>query len=207
MDDLATARIPRARTAPTGGRSVTIEVNGQSYVPLSEMSEALDEMFRLRRALAYEASVVEAQTMDVKALGIGRRGHLEDSIERMQLAALGDSEIAYAGQLSRSLRHALRRIEARETLTRWNWRNTRTEAPESGRQGGPDDALTAQRDALVEIMRGIVEASRPYTEPEVLRLAWKRLHLAIALHDQRVNAPEFMERMAEVKADATGRPT
>lgn len=112
-----------------------VTVDGVTYAPVSEVSDLLDEVFRLRRALAYEARVVEAQTLDLKALGKGRRGHLEDCIERMQLAALGDSELAYAGTSSGSLRGAVKRLRAKETLTRWNWRNWRDEAPEhpSGR--------------------------------------------------------------------------
>ena len=113
------------------GTYTDITLDGVSYAPVSEVSDLLDEVFRLRRALAYEARVVEAQTLDLKALGKGRRGHLEDCIERMQLAALGDSEIAYAGTSSMSLRSAVRRIRAKETLTRWNWRNWRQEAPET----------------------------------------------------------------------------
>jgi hypothetical protein len=51
------------------------------------LREAGDE---LRRTLAYEARVVEAQTLDVKALGKGRRAILEQEVERMRAVALGD---------------------------------------------------------------------------------------------------------------------
>jgi hypothetical protein len=108
----------------------TLRVGSESYAPIGEVSDLLDEVFRLRRALAYESQVVEAQTLDLKSLGKSRRGHLEDCIERMQLAALGDSELAYAGTSSHSLRHAVQNLKAKETLTRWNWRNWRAEAPE-----------------------------------------------------------------------------
>jgi hypothetical protein len=108
-----------------------LELDGRTWVPLDEVSELLDEVFQLRRALAYESQVIEAQVMDVKALGQGRRGHVEDSIERMILAALGDSSIAYAGTSSISLRHAIRSIGAQDCLTRWNWRNWRVEAKET----------------------------------------------------------------------------
>lgn len=110
--------------------AVDVTIDGRTYAPVAEVSDLLDEVFRLRRALAYESQVVEAQTLDLKSLGKGRRGHLEDCIERMQLAALGDSEVAYAGTSSFSLRHAVQSIRAKETLTRWNWRNWRQEVPE-----------------------------------------------------------------------------
>lgn len=55
-------------------------------VPKVERDEAVQE---LREALAYEARVVEAQTLDVAALGKGRRRHLEQAVERMRAVALG----------------------------------------------------------------------------------------------------------------------
>lgn len=122
----------------TDSEPQTVNIDGRGYAPVDEVSDLLDEVFRLRRALAYEALVVEAQTLDVKALGKGRREELEASIERMQLAALGDSTLAYADVSSHSLRYAVRSLFAKETLTRWNWRNWRQEAAESG--GSPTES-------------------------------------------------------------------
>ena len=46
-------------------------------------------ILELEKALAYEAAVVAAQVLDVKALGKNRRAHVERAIERMQVMALG----------------------------------------------------------------------------------------------------------------------
>jgi hypothetical protein len=39
--------------------------------------------------MAYEATVIEAQTLDVKALGKGRRRILTEQVQRMRRVALG----------------------------------------------------------------------------------------------------------------------
>lgn len=90
-------------------------------VPLALYRAALDEIWHLRRALAYEARVVEAQTLDVKALGKGRREILERQVGRMREAADGRVLVAYAGTSSRSLESEYERATGRQTLTRFEW--------------------------------------------------------------------------------------
>lgn len=70
---------------------------------LSHYSAALDEVYWLRRALAYEARVVEAHTLDISRLGKNRREQLERCIERLKQSALGNVLATYAGVPSRSL--------------------------------------------------------------------------------------------------------
>lgn len=99
--------------------------------PMPGYSAALDEIYALRRALAYEARVVEAQTMDMTRLGKGRRHHLERSIMRMTQAARGDVDVAYAGTSSRSLDRSMDEAGASNLLTRSSW-----EAEVASRHGG-----------------------------------------------------------------------
>jgi hypothetical protein len=94
---------------------------------VEELSAALDEVWRLRRALAYEAAVLHA-TLGYKTFPKSRRWVTEDAEERMILAALGDSQIAYADVSDQSLRFAMRAIRGRQTLVRSDWRNGREEA-------------------------------------------------------------------------------
>lgn len=86
-------------------------------------SAALDEIYRLRRALAYEARVVETY-LDYKSFPKTRRGVAEEQIKRMRASVIGGSESAYGGVHHRSLD-----VEAGElgfdTLTRWEWENKR----------------------------------------------------------------------------------
>lgn len=83
---------------------------------------ALDEIWMLRRALAYEATVVEAQTSGVSQLGKGRTEHLRKSVQRMRATARGEGRVAYAGTSSLSLDHAARRAEMDSLLmTRAMW--------------------------------------------------------------------------------------
>jgi hypothetical protein len=56
---------------------------------LDEVDSLRAENERLREALAYEATVVEAQALDAKALGKGRRECLEQAVKRMRAVALG----------------------------------------------------------------------------------------------------------------------
>lgn len=84
---------------------------------MAAYSAALDEVYRLRSALAYEASVSEAHG-SYKTFPRSRRRSLDDQVERMRASARGGSEVAYAGTSYLSLRHALREAGASETLPR-----------------------------------------------------------------------------------------
>lgn len=83
-------------------------------------SKALDEVYRLRRALAYEARVVEAH-LGYKTFPKTRRKIAEEQVERMRLCARGEAGVVYAGVNYTSLNAALRAAGASETLTRAQW--------------------------------------------------------------------------------------
>jgi collagenase-like PrtC family protease len=93
-----------------------------------DYSAALDEIYRLRQALAYEADVVTAQT-DLK-LSKRRRSEIDASVERLRAAARGEAQRVYAGTSSLSLRGSLKRAGAPDTLTRWQWEATVPKRPE-----------------------------------------------------------------------------
>lgn len=80
------------------------------------LSAAMDEIWRLRRAIAYEAEVVVAHT-GYRTFPKTRRAIAEEQVERMRKAARGNSQLAYAGTSSISLRQALPRIGAPQTYT------------------------------------------------------------------------------------------
>lgn len=84
-------------------------------------SAALDEVYALRRALAFEASVVEAHTLDLRSIGKNRRHQLERAVERMRGAARGESSTSYAGVNHRSLDRAMERAGGSNLLTRASW--------------------------------------------------------------------------------------
>lgn len=86
-------------------------------------SDALNEIFRLRRALAYEAQVARAH-LGYKTFPKTRRPFVEEQIERMEACARGMCESVYAGTSSNSLRQALRAAGADETLTRAQWESS-----------------------------------------------------------------------------------
>lgn len=93
---------------------------GDETVPMALYSAALDEVWALRRALAYEASVAEVHG-EYKTFPQSRRRFLAEQVERMRRAARGEAERAYASTNSRSIDHALREAGASQTLTRFEW--------------------------------------------------------------------------------------
>lgn len=101
-----TASLDRPREEPT--------------VPARLYSAALDEVYALRMALAYEAGVVEAHA-DYKTFPKTRRPIVENQAERMRASARGEVLAAYASKNPRGLRAALRDAGAPETLTRQHW--------------------------------------------------------------------------------------
>lgn len=89
-------------------------------VPLDDLSRALDEIWHLRRALAYEAAVNEAH-LQLKTFPKSRRQIVLGQIERMREAARGAVLRAYAGLHTQSIDGAMDRAGAEPTLTRGQW--------------------------------------------------------------------------------------
>lgn len=93
----------------------------EPLVPLSLLSRALDEIYALRRALAYEAACTVAH-LGFKTLPKRARWVAEEQIGRMRAAARGEVANAYSGQPRRSLDAAMREAGASETLTLSQWK-------------------------------------------------------------------------------------
>jgi hypothetical protein len=84
------------------------------------LSLAIDEIYILRRALAYEASVTDAH-LGYATFPKGRREVAEAQIARMRQAARGGVGLAYVDRSWMSLRASLIDAGARETLTNSAW--------------------------------------------------------------------------------------
>lgn len=84
---------------------------------------ALDEVFRLRTALQYEARVVEAHYESLKSFPKSRRPIAEQQVERMRQAASGRSEGAYAGEGGAAGLYSYGREAMPMGLTRARWEN------------------------------------------------------------------------------------
>lgn len=89
-------------------------------VPLALYSAALDEIWNLRRAMAYEALVAQAHG-EYKTFPKSRRASLDAQVERMRESARGRVEVAYADRSYRSMDHATREAGAPLALTRSSW--------------------------------------------------------------------------------------
>ena len=87
---------------------------------LAHYSAALDEIYRLRQLLAYEARVVEA-TLDYKSFPKSRRAAHEAQVERMRFAARGNAEDEVGNLSHLSLRACMREAGMPDTLTRSQW--------------------------------------------------------------------------------------
>jgi DNA invertase Pin-like site-specific DNA recombinase len=87
----------------------------------SLLSAALDEIFVLRQAMAYEARVVEAHYEALKSFPKSRRKIAEEQVVRMRTAVHGASK-AYAGTNSES-RRQIARACGFDTLTMYQWIN------------------------------------------------------------------------------------
>lgn len=94
-------------------------------VPLSLLSRALDEVYDLRRLVAYEACVRQAD-LGYATYPKSRRKVAEERIERLRQAARGDADVAIAGTSHLSLRQGLREAGAKDLLVRRSWENERT---------------------------------------------------------------------------------
>lgn len=85
---------------------------------LGALSEALDEIWRLRLALAYEAGGIEAH-LGYKTFPKTRRAIAEEQVKRMRLAVTR-SELAYAGKSSQVMRSCAKECGF-DHLTRYSW--------------------------------------------------------------------------------------
>jgi hypothetical protein len=90
---------------------------------LTHYSAALDEIFRLRTALAYEAAVIEAH-LGLVTFPKSRRDVAEGQVERMKAAASGNALVPYAGVASWALDSARERAGMGK-LTRAMWEAAR----------------------------------------------------------------------------------
>jgi hypothetical protein len=86
---------------------------------LAHYSAALDEIYRLRTALAYEADVIAAH-LNLATFPKSRRAVAEKQIERMRSAACGNTKDMYADTPSWSL-EAARESAGMGLLTRGTW--------------------------------------------------------------------------------------
>lgn len=96
-------------------------------VPLDMYSDALDEIYSLRKMLACEARITEAHG-EYKTFPKSRRDILDSSVRAMRLAAAGRSELALADPRYRHARDELRNVTGSETLTRAAWEAERARA-------------------------------------------------------------------------------
>lgn len=96
---------------------------GGFQVPLETLTEALDEIYALRLALAYEAGVTAAH-LELKTFPKSRRYPAQKQIERMRSAARGERRSHVTVQRA-ALRSAMVDAGASETLTRDEWERQR----------------------------------------------------------------------------------
>lgn len=130
--------VTEAAPSPAGGtdelarlRAEVAELTAQKEDMLAGYSAALDEIWALRKLCAYEAGAMRAH-LHYRTFPKSRRGCAEDSIERLQAAARGGTQVAVAPLSHLSLRHALREAGAEDGLTRVSWE--RSLPTRSGRQ-------------------------------------------------------------------------
>lgn len=88
--------------------------------PMVCYSAALDEVWNLRKALAYEACAVEAD-LTLKSFPKSRRALAENRVERMRRAAQGEVLPAYSGSSTQMLQQGLAEAGAGPTMTRYEW--------------------------------------------------------------------------------------
>jgi hypothetical protein len=92
-------------------------------------SKALDEIFRLRQALAYEAAVTDAH-LGLKTFPKSRRKAAEGQISRMRGAARGEARRTYSEVKIRAcVPLAMKLAEADGSLTRAQFESEGDDAP------------------------------------------------------------------------------
>jgi hypothetical protein len=87
---------------------------------LAHYSRALDEVYRLRKAAAYEATLLDVH-LRWKSLPSTARQAMDRQAQRLYRAARGDAEQAYKAVDGRALREALLDAGAEEGLSRAQW--------------------------------------------------------------------------------------
>lgn len=87
---------------------------------LRHYSRALDELYRLRCAMVYEAAVTAAH-LNLSTFPRSRRLVAREQVERMRAAARGETADAYADLDSSSAQRLLEESNAPRTLTRGQW--------------------------------------------------------------------------------------
>jgi hypothetical protein len=87
---------------------------------LRHYSAALDEIWRLRTALAYEAHVISSRLANRPAPKSGK-SPAQHQVDRMRSAARGDAD-SHEGIPSRVKTQA-RYLADMDGLTRWQWEN------------------------------------------------------------------------------------
>lgn len=122
-----------------------------------QFSNAVDEVFHLRRAIAYEAGVTAAH-LTMKSFPKSRRAIAEEQIDRMRQSARGKAQVAYAGMNSLFLRTALKDAGADTTLTNWQWLEQQP-APRAVKGSAPTVAVAAPS-AVVTIPEAELRARR-----------------------------------------------
>jgi hypothetical protein len=90
-------------------------------------SAALDEIYRLRRALAYEAGVLKAH-LGYKTFPKSRRRHADEQVARLLDAARGHAVRAYADIPHAYIRSAVADAGVKQTFSRHDWESGRGEA-------------------------------------------------------------------------------
>ncbi len=90
---------------------------------LAHYSAALDEIYRLRTALAYEAEAIAAH-LSYATFPKSRREIAEKQIERMHAAAAGDAQKAYT-EVPHWAQEGVRQAVGVPLLTRETWESGR----------------------------------------------------------------------------------
>lgn len=104
-----------------GARHAAVSVNvPTSHVDLAHYSAALDEIYRLRVALALEAETT-AEFLTYSTLPRTVRKLARQQFERMRRAARGEAADAYADVVSQRSQELLEAVGASATLTRGRW--------------------------------------------------------------------------------------
>lgn len=76
--------------------AATMVLDGEVDEALTHYGRALDEIYRLRTALAYEAHLLGGH-LSMATFPKTRRASAEAAVRRMNLAAMGKAQDAYAG--------------------------------------------------------------------------------------------------------------
>jgi hypothetical protein len=88
---------------------------------LTHYSAALDEIYQLRVAAAYEAAVTANTLLGYASLPAGARRRIEGQYGRLARAARGEATAAYKDVPSLSKQEVLRAAGAPMALTRGSW--------------------------------------------------------------------------------------